>query len=353
MERLDDPGYIAKLDKSKMRMLIGNLPDQFSMASKSFQEAKLNLKARFSSVVVAGMGGSAIGGDLVSAYFSSTFPAPVWVVRDYEVPSFVTRNTLLIAVSYSGNTEETLSAFEDGKGKRARIVCIASGGSLMEMAKSESIPFLTVPGGMPPRCAIGFLSTSILLSIGLAFDVSGLTTELEEVGDVLKKMKNVLEPDNPVKKNPAKKIAGKLAHKLPFVYSSSRMTDPVARRWSTQINENAKSLCHYSSLPELDHNEIVGWGIPREVSYASHILFLDPGNLSEKLRRRLAVTKEIISQMAEVESLTASGTGNLARLFSLVFLGDYVSFYLAMLNGVDPTPIERIDLLKKKLKEGH
>lgn len=352
MERLDQPRYIAELDKAKMRILIGDLPDQFSMANKSFQEAKLNLRGNYSSVVVAGMGGSAVGGDLVSAYLSSSFPAPILVVRDYEVPSFVTKKTLLIVVSYSGNTEETLSAFQDGNAKGARAVCIASRGSLMEMAKSESLPFLTVPEGLPPRCAIGFLTTSILLSIGLAFNVSGLTAELEEVEGVLKKMRSVLEPDNPLKKNPAKKIAGKLAHKLPFVYSSCRMTDPVARRWSTQINENAKSLCHYSSLPELDHNEIVGWGIPRELSYASHVLFLDPGNLSDKLKRRLKVTKEIVSQVAVVESLTASGTGNLARLFSLIFLGDYVSFYLAMLNGVDPTPVERIDLLKKKLKEG-
>ena len=352
MERLDQPRYIAELDRAEMRMLIGDLPGQFSTASKSFQEANLNLRGRYSSVVIVGMGGSAIGGDLVCARLSSDFSAPISVVRGYEVPSFVAKNTLLIAVSYSGDTEETLSAFQDGRRRGARVVCIASGGSLMEIAKSESLPFLTVPAGLPPRCAIGVLTTSILLSIGLAFHVSGFTAELEDVADVLKKMRTVLEPDNPLKKNPAKKIAGNLVHKLPFVYSSCTMTDPVARRWSTQINENAKSLCHYSNLPELDHNEIVGWGIPREVSYASHVLFLDPGNLSDKLKRRLEVTKEVVSQVAEVESLTASGTGNLARLFSLIFLGDYVSFYLAMLNGVDPTPVERIDFLKKKLKEG-
>jgi len=352
LERLDDRKYITKLDKAKMRMLIGGLPGQFSAAGKSFQEANLSLRGRYTSVVVAGMGGSAIGGDLACARLYSDFPAPISVVRGYEVPSFVTKNTLLIAVSYSGNTEETLSAFQDGKKRGARVVCIASGGSLMEMAKSESLPFLTVPEGLPPRCAIGALTTYILLSIGLAFQVPGYAAELEDVADVLKNMRSALELDSPLKENPAKKIAGNLVHKLPFVYSSCRMTDPVAKRWSTQINENAKSLCHYSNLPELDHNEIVGWGIPREVSYASHVLFLDPGNLSDKLKRRLKVTKEIVSQVAEAETLTAGGTGDLARLFSLIFLGDYVSFYLAMLNGVDPTPVERIDLLKTKLREG-
>jgi len=287
----------------------------------------------------------------MAAYMVNSLTVPVRVVRSYEAPGFVSGNTLFIAVSYSGNTEETLSAFENARKKGGRVLCIGSGGTLIDMARSESLPFLTVPSGMPPRCAIGLLATSILLCIGSAFRVSGLSDELEEVSDVLKGMKAELEPSRPVKKNPAKEIAGKLLHKLPIVYSSCGLTDPVARRWSTQVNENAKSLCHHNSLPELDHNEIVGWGIPRDVSYNSYVLFLDPGNLSERLKKRLKVTEDIISQVGEVENLTARGSGNLARLFSLVYLGDYVSFYLAMLNGVDPTPIERIDFLKKRLRK--
>lgn len=339
------------MDKSNMRELIGNLPEQFTSSKMSFEQAGLDLAGSYTSIVVAGMGGSAIGGDLAATYLSADLTVPVRVVRGYEAPGFVSRETLFIAVSYSGNTEETLSALEDARRKGSRVLCIGSGGTLIDMARAESHPFLTVPPGMPPRCAVGLLATSVLLSIGSAFNVSGFSGELEEAGDVLKEMKAELEPSRPLKKNPAKRIAGKLIHKLPFVYSSCALTDPVARRWSTQINENAKSLCHHNSLPELDHNEIVGWGIPRELSYNSCVLFLDPGNLSERLKKRLKVTEGIISQVAEVEHLTAKGSGNLARLFSLVYMGDYVSFYLAMLNGVDPTPIERIDFLKKKLRK--
>jgi glucose/mannose-6-phosphate isomerase len=351
LERLDNERYIADLDKGKMRSLIAGLPEQFVKAADVFKQAGIDLKGNYRSVVVSGMGGSAIGGDLVSAFLAPTLQVPMTVVRNYEVPSFVSRDTLFIAVSYSGNTEETLSSFQDARRKGSQVVCIGSGGVLIDLAKSESLPFLAIPGNMPPRCAIGYLVVPMLLCIASAFDIPGVWAAIEEAGDVLKKMRPGLEPSVHAKENAAKKMAGNLVHKLPVVYSTCPATDPVARRWSTQINENAKTLCHHNSLPELDHNEIVGWGIPREVSYGSSVVFLDPGNLPERLKKRLKVTKDVVSQVAQTEVAAASGSGNLARLVSLVYLGDYTSFYLAMLNGVDPTPIERIDFLKRRLRE--
>ncbi len=351
MERLDDARYISKLDKHKMLDLIGALPGQFASALGSFGKSGLKLKRKYDTVVVAGMGGSAIGGDIAGSYFLGQLPAPLVVLRDYDVPAFVSEKTLFIAVSYSGNTEETLTALNEARKNGSDAVCIGSGGIMADLSLSESLPFVSVPGGMPPRCAVAYLATSIILVISNAFNIPGSAEEIEEAGAVLKQMKEELGPSRSARDNPAKSIASKFTHRLPFVYSSSRFTDPVARRWSTQMNENAKTLCHHSMLPELDHNEIVGWGIPRDVSYESCVVFLDPGNLSVRHKKRLKVTGDVISQMATVEIVEAKGSGRLSRLFSLVYVGDYVSFYLAMLNGVDPTPIERIDYLKRKLKE--
>ena len=351
MERLDDMKYISRLDRSRMRGLIGNMPGQFAQASRAFSEAGMDIKGSYSSVVVVGMGGSAIGGDLAGSYFLDDLRVPLHVVRDYRIPAFVSDDTLLLAVSYSGNTEETLSALKEAEEKGSRVVCIGSGGVLLEMARSNSHPFLTVPSGMPPRCALSHIATYIVLSVSAAFGLGTAARDIEEAGEVLGAMKQVLNVAVPSKENAAKEVALRCAQRLPVVYSSTRITDPVARRWSTQINENAKSLCHYNGLPEIDHNEIVGWGLPREVSYGSFVVFLDPGDLSSRLERRLKVTKGLISDIAEVQTVTAQGSGRLARIFSLVYFGDYVSFYLAMLNGVDPTPIERIDYLKKKIKE--
>jgi glucose/mannose-6-phosphate isomerase len=334
-----------------MRELIGGMPKQFGHASAAFRKSGADLSGSYGSVAVVGMGGSAIGGDLAASYFLGNLPVPLHVVRDYRIPGFVSKDTLLIAVSYSGNTEETLSALKEAEGRGSRIVCIGSGGALQRLARSDSLPFFTVPSGMPPRCALAHMTASILLSVASAFGITGVYQDLEETGEVLSTLKRRLDPAAPAKDNAAKQLAAKCAQRLPVVYSSTRATDPVARRWSTQINENAKSLCHYNGLPELDHNEIVGWGLPRDVSYNSFVVFLDPGDLSDRLKKRLKVTKGLISDIAEVETVTALGSGRLARLFSLVYFGDYASFYLAMLNGVDPTPIERIDYLKKKIKE--
>jgi glucose/mannose-6-phosphate isomerase len=351
VERLDDARYISKLDKSNMLHLIEALPDQFGAALAIFRKSGFRLKGKYDSVVVAGMGGSAIGGDIAGSYFLGRLPVPLIVLRDYDLPAFVDEKTLFVAVSYSGNTEETLAALKEARDRRSDAVCIGSGGVMADLSLSESLPVIPVPGGMPPRCAVAHLATSVILAVSNAFNIPGSTEEIEEAGAVLGEMEKELTPSRPAKDNLAKLIASKFTHRLPFVYSSSRFTDPVARRWSTQMNENAKTLCHYNMLPELDHNEIVGWGIPRDVSYESCVVFLDPGDLSPRHRKRLKVTGDVISQMAAVETVAARGAGRLSRLFSLVYVGDYVSFYLAMLNGVDPTPIERIDYLKRKLKE--
>jgi glucose/mannose-6-phosphate isomerase len=351
LERLDDKDYISRLDKSKMRDLIGGTPGQFAQAQEVFRKAELDLEGSYSSVAVVGMGGSAIGGDLAGSYLSRDLPVPLAVVRDYEVPAFVSSETLLIAVSYSGNTEETLTALKSARERGSKTICIGSGGALADLAQSNSLPFLAVPPDMPPRCAVAHLTASIALSVSSAFQITGVDEDIEEAAQVLKEMRQDLDPSVSSKKNRAKKIAAKCVHRLPVIYSAAMLTDAVARRWSTQVNENAKSLCHFNALPELDHNEIVGWGLPREVSYGSYVVFLDTGDLSDQLRKRLKVTKEVISQVAETERVTSKGSGRFARLFSLVYLGDYVSFYLAMLNGVDPTPIERIDYLKRKIRE--
>ncbi|KPJ60394.1 MAG: hypothetical protein AMJ46_06420 [Latescibacteria bacterium DG_63] len=335
-----------KIDRSQMEHKLYGLPEQITEAKVIFDQADIRLDAKIERVMVAGMGGSAIAGDILRTVAMRDWDVPVEVVRSYHLPHSVDQHTLLIVASYSGNTEETLSAFHEGEGRNAKIFCISSGGELMERARQRSIQCVQIPKGLPPRCAVGYLTVPMLLAVH-QFGLD-LRQDIDETVAVLASLRDELSS----KEGAAAKVARKLKGKLPVVYTSYEY-GTVAFRWRTQLNENAKVWVHTNLFPELNHNEIVGLGTPAEISRRCFVVFLRDRNEFSQIRKRIELTKKIISPLVSgTEDVWSAGTSSLAKTFSLIYFGDWVSFHLAMELRVDPTPIERIDYLKSQLALG-
>lgn len=299
-------------------------------------------------LVVCGMGGSAIGADLVLACLPD-LPVPSAVVRGYELPQWAGPETLVVVVSYSGETEEALACAGQARTRGCAPVCVSSGGSLAAYAEAEGLPLVLVGGGGQPRAAVGLLSMPLLATL----EASGLAHE--HAGDVaaaaaqLEADNAILGPECPEQDNPAKSLARKLEQRLVVVYGAGPTT-PVARRWKGQVNENAKAPAFFNELPELDHNEIMGWTSLPHVTSSTLALFLTDESAGERLSRRAALTARQYEGLGvETELVSARGSSRLARLFSLVQLGDYASCYLALLYGVDPTPVDAIQAFKARL----
>jgi glucose/mannose-6-phosphate isomerase len=299
-------------------------------------------------LVVCGMGGSAIGADLVLACLPG-LSVPAEVVRGYALPEWAGPETLVVVVSYSGETEEALSCAAQARSRGCAPVCVASGGRLAAFAEAEGLPLVLVPGGGQPRAAVGLLSMPLLATLeasGLchehASDVAAAATQLEQDDAIL-------APGCDDDANPAKALARRLEKRLVVAYGAGP-TRPVARRWKGQINENAKAPAFFNELPELDHNELMGWTSLPHVTSSTVALFLHDESGEARLTRRAELTaREYEALGVETELVAARGASRLARLFSLVQLGDYVSCYLAVLYGVDPTPVDAIEALKARL----
>jgi len=339
MSELDDQKALDRIDRSGMRELLKRFPEQLSRA----WDLEAELPA-FRQIIVCGMGGSAIGGDYLRVYLARKgFPRPVFVVRGYELPPFTDEETLVFAVSYSGNTEETLHCFEQALRCRSPIVAITSGGKLAGMARESKADLISIPKGLPPRAALGYLFIPMLRS--LKPFLQDLEAEFQETLNILHRITS-LYAEAPEEENPAKRLARAWHGRIPLICGSFLLTDAVARRWKTQINENAKSPAFYSALPELHHNELMGWERLKQFVYA---LLRDPAE-EPKLKRRFELTRSLLEERGcTVMEFQGEGRGLLARLLSLSYLGDWASFYLAMLYGVDPTPVALIEELKARL----
>lgn len=346
---LDDIDGIRRIDKSNML--------QFSVeASKHYTNAKLlaeGVNVSFSKpdrVIIAGMGGSGIGGDLLKDYARDKANVPFEVSRDYTLPAYVNRRSLVVVVSYSGETEESLSAFLDATKRKCTIFCISSGGALLEHANRLNVPFLRVPEGMPPRAASPYLLVPQLLlmeKLGLA---KGVSKELEEAIYVLKKVCAENSPEIPEEKNKSKFIASGLIGTAPVVYGFG-VYRAVAQRWKQQFNENAKVPAKWDVFPELDHNEIVGWEKAGGLANCFSTVFIRDKSESVDVRRRIETTKSLMPRASKQFEVYAQGEGTLARMLSTVVLGDFTSVYLAILRKIDPTPVQTITTLKQKIGE--
>ncbi len=327
----------------KMIEYIREMPEHIEQALKS-PEVKLNF--RVDKVVFSGMGGSAIAGDLISRVILEDKKVYSWVVRDYSVPGFVDESTLFVATSYSGNTEETLSAYEDAKSKKAKIVCITSGGELEKRAKKDSFEVIKVPEGYPPRAALGYLFTlSLKLLVDNGILPEGLLDNMRGVSDFLRGLQKEFEKEE----NIARKLADKLYNRIPLIYTQSRYR-PVAERWRAQINENAKAFAHSSELSEMNHNEIAGLLHPENLLKQFFAVYLDDGTLHERVKLRYVFTDDLTrDSISGSLTVQAEGDNVLKRLFYLIYLGDYVSVYLAEYYKEDAVAIERISELKRRL----
>ena len=356
MNQLDSFKRIEKCDESSMLELIESFPQQCQDAKCIGDGFELpqGFKRSYRNIVCTGLGGSAIGSDLVRSYITEDAQVPVSVNRNYTLPNFVNEDTLVIVSSYSGNTEETLSAYREAVSRGSNIIVITSGGKLEKAAKKDDLPCLTVPEGFPPRCALGysfFPLLTVLAKIGIIRDQAG---SIDGTIRNLRKLKDAkLGYKVPHKDNPAKKMAAEIFGKFPVIYGSSDHIDAVVTRWRGQLAENSKTLSSGHLFPEMNHNEIVGWENPKKVLKECVAIILRDAADHPRISKRMDVTRNLLKRdKVKVLEVSSSGLELLARIFSLVYIGDFVSFYLAILNGIDPTPVEKITMIKRELAKG-
>lgn len=342
--------HIATVDSQNMWELLNTFPDQWREAMEITENLDLTIdQSRITNICFAGMGGSAIGADLIRAYSYQICPYPIQVVRHYELPSWVDEQTLFIGCSFSGNTEETLSALMSAREKGAQTIAVTSGGELMLKAAKEEFDYIKIPGGMPPRAALGYSFVPlyrIFQYLGLIDEGDG---ELKDTARFLAEQNDLLSDPSD---NEALNLAEEIHDTLPIIYSDATMMEPVNLRWRNQFAENAKTLAYGNTLPEMNHNEIVGWErIVHLTGRLSAILLLDKED-NPRVQRRMEIVEELIEDQTDsLHVLKTRGQTRLTRMFSLIQLADWTSFYLAMLSKVDPSPVAKIELLKSKLAE--
>jgi glucose/mannose-6-phosphate isomerase len=350
---LDKVAALRKLDPGGMLGALRGLPEQCREAwTKSHG---LKLPAAYQDVdriVVLGMGGSAIAGDLWRVILQRESDVPVFNVRQYDLPPFVDAQTLVIASSFSGDTEEVLSAFSQALATPAPRIVITTGGQLLTTARANGVPAFSFTYSQEPRAAIGW-GLMPLLAIGEALGLmQDVGTDVDSAIEALSEVAAESAEEVPEAQNSAKQLARELHEKLPVIYGAGPLLE-VAHRWKTQLNESAKTWAFYEELPELQHNAIVGYGLPKSIARETAIVFLESATLAHpRVRLRYQFTHDLLRKSG-ISVLTAeAGEGcALAQMLSLVLLGDYVSTYLAFLYGVDPTPTKPIDELKTWLRE--
>ncbi|MCK4904645.1 bifunctional phosphoglucose/phosphomannose isomerase [bacterium] len=352
MNNVDDTKTIETFDKFNMRKLLHEFPYQ---GEKMIELMKnVNIPPEYKNVkniIVSGLGGSSVGGDLLKNFLRDKINLPLMVNRSYTLPQWVGEDTLLICVSYSGNTEETLSAYKIAKEAKSKIIVISSGGELTALAKQDGFVCIPVPEvGISPRAALGYLFFPQLLVIKMLGFVDIEDSEFSEAIQTLKDLREEIGIDIPKDKNISKKLAEAIYQTIPLVYTTSDYFEGVGVRWKTQINENSKSPVYCELFSELNHNEIMGWEGGKELLGKFSLILLrdkgEPERMQKRINITLAILKDKASQILEVQS---RGNNLLSRILSLVYIGDYVSFYLAILNDVDPTEIKSILSLKEGL----
>jgi glucose/mannose-6-phosphate isomerase len=348
-----DTALVEQVDGSDMCSLIRSWPEQIEAQTRRLEDAGWpDPPAAAERILLGGMGGSAIAGDVVYGVIEDELGVPFQVVRDYLWPGGVGARSLCLLSSYSGNTEETLSLYEEAGARGATRLVLSSGGELSRRAARDGVTAVTLPPGLPPRAALGYSVVSVLglfRSLGWQHTGAGALGEAQEV---LEAGNRLYAPEIDEPRNPAKQLARSLSGHAVVIYTPVRHLTGVGRRWKGQINENAKQIAFHADLPELDHNEIVGWEVLRDLHPRFRVVFPRDHDEHPRVARRIELTRGILAAEG-VESVTvpSRGESRLARVLSLIQLGDWVSLYLAVLAGVDPTRLEKIDRLKTTLEE--
>lgn len=328
-----------------MKKVIEGFTQQLAHALKLGQSMDLvRPGSDIRNVLITGMGGSGIGANLVESLTFGRVPIPITVSKGYNIPQFVSPHTLFIACSYSGNTEETLAAVHKGMLKRAHIICVTSGGKLLELAKEYNLFYIQVPGGSAsPRGQLGYMMVSLLYAlyhtnlIGAAF-----IKETENAIEYLDRGEKAVQSE-------AELIAKKLRGKLPIIYCDERLK-AMAVRFQNQLNENAKQMAHVNTFPEMNHNEIVGWRFPENILQQSQVIYLYSDHDHERVEKRMEICREIFEKRSNpIIDIVAEGASLLEQYYYLIHLTDWISYFLAKENGVDPDSRENTSFLKEEL----
>jgi glucose/mannose-6-phosphate isomerase len=349
---LDDPEVLARTDPKGFLKLVEEFPQQVAdgwLLGK--QLARLPYAGGIDGVVVLGMGGSGISGNVLRAAMGVGFVLPVRVSKGYGIPGWVGPSTLVFAVSYSGETEETLEAYRKAHAAGARIVAVCSGGTLARWSDEHGYPMVPLKAGLQPRAALGYLSMPMLaVCQGLGLD--NYESDVAETVEVLQARTAALGRDVPMADNLAKRLAQSLAGTIPVIYGAEGLGAVAAYRWKCQLNECSKIHAFENTLSEMNHNEVMGWsaGGPQAGSRFAMIGLRHPGE-HPRIRDRFAVTVPLLAERAAFSAEVHTGASSaLARLLDLIYVGDFVATYLAIAQGIDPTPIDMIDEVKARLR---
>lgn len=348
---LDDTSRLEQLDPQDMLGAVNDLPDQLDRAWNLGKSLDLAGIGQVNRIVACGMGGSAIGADLLSSYVAPLARVPVIVWRNYDLPAFArTPETLVIASSHSGNTEETLSGFEAALDSGARALAITTGGKLAERAQEAGVPVWRFEHSGQPRAAVGY-SFGMLLGVLARLDlIDDQSHEIEHAVETMKLQQLDLGADVPAVKNPSKRMAGQFVERWPVIIGAE-ILGPVARRWRTQIAELSKAIAQFEILPEMDHNMVAGVEAPEILFDKSMVVFLRAAAYHPRNLLRADISREIMMvEGFNTDSYTALGDTPLAQQWSALHYGDYVAYYLAMAYGIDPSPVRAIEDLKQRLK---
>lgn len=341
---------ILQHDTLNMRKLLREFPQQIEDAIHLGKSVRVSIAPRrIRNIVVTGLGGSAIGGDLIRSFLAHELAIPFAVNRHYVLPEYVDASSLVIVSSYSGNTEETIAAHEDARKRKAQVLCISSNGETERMAKKFKQSFVKIPAGFPPRAALGYSFFPVLVLLSRFGLVKSKDNQMNETVRLLGSKVGEYTSLDP-RSNRALALAERLYSKIPIVYSPAEVYDSVNLRWRGQFCENAKVLAFGHVVPEMNHNELVGWNVLRQQMKEMVVILLKDRSMHPRVAVRMDIVKGIIRDYAaNLVDVESEGHSLLARMFSLIYLGDWTSYYLAILNGVDPTPVKVIDYLKNEL----
>ncbi|MHA1114609.1 MAG: bifunctional phosphoglucose/phosphomannose isomerase [Candidatus Heimdallarchaeaceae archaeon] len=359
---LDDVNVLRALDKSNQLALMNNWTSSITELKKRLHDFSIpedyswkDQVVQYTSpekVLLCGMGGSAIVADYVSNLLIDEIKVPIIVNKSYSIPKFVDEKTLTICISYSGNTEETVSCFYQALKRKSMIVTISSGGILGDFSSKIGIPYVKLKGGQPPRTAFPLLYVSLLKVFEKIFSITNIDEALDESVALLERLSEQLSPEVSTSQNQAKKLSLLLYNSTPIFISNSYCS-PVSYRAKCQLIENSKMLSCYENLPESNHNGIVIWDSLKVMNHISVVLLRLPNERPE-IKTRVEVTEKIMNKKTEkIFELYALGNSKIAHQLTLTYIIDYISIYLAFLNEIDPTVIDGIDLLKKTLTKKH
>ncbi|MBU0767449.1 bifunctional phosphoglucose/phosphomannose isomerase [Patescibacteria group bacterium] len=339
------------LDPKGMLKCLAEQPQMLADAAKLAPSSPIAGAKDISNIVICGVGGSAIGGDVCRSILAERISLPVFVNRNCCLPKWVDTKTLVIAVSYSGETEETLLCFKEAQQKKAKLACVSSGGRLAALAQKDNLPFIMVKDGYQPRGAIPYLTVPILTFLKELGIIGDFSQGTKEAVSLLEGLRGKYKEDVPLKANFAKQIAEKLQEKIPVIMASEGCISAAATRWKCQFNENSKLTSHACFFPELTHNEVVNLAHLKKGRHQFALIILRDEADHERNKKRIEITKSLVSKsFTGTHEVWATGSDPLARIFSVMYLADYVSVYLALLSGTDPSEIDVLNRLKRELK---